>query len=238
MAGLGARPRELRSEVAQSAAIGENVALRYEGRGAISGDEAHPRLAWEAGSLEVEVTPERHVDLQVATPEGTATVVGTGFVVTRNALGTRVEVRHGVVAVACEDGRSAHLTQGQDLTCLPVRASGLLARARALQASGASPDVVLDTLDAGLRLADEGPLRGELAARRVETLAAAGRGQEALAAATALLAGSQDTRRSELLELAVGLAVEQHDCVQASALAEGAELPTELRKSVDGCAVE
>ena len=229
-------PRSLRAEAPIAGAIGQDVALRYAGRGEVTGDDTHPRLSWEAGSLEVEVTPGRHIDLQVQTPEGTATVVGTGFVVNRDALGTRVDVRHGVVAVSCQDGRAAHLTAGQSLTCMPVRASGLLARARALQASGASTDSVIDTLDAGLRLAESAPLRTEIAARRVEALATAGRKAEALAAAVALLAGADDTRRVELTELAVGLAVDQEDCEQARTLAEGATLSAELRAALDTCA--
>lgn len=227
--------RTLRAEAPVPAQIGEDVALRYAGRGTVAGDATHPRLHWEAGALEVEVTPGKNIDLQVETAEGTATVVGTGFVVNRDALGTRVDVRHGIVAVSCQDGRAAHLTAGQSLTCLPVRASGLLARARALAAAGASGEDVLDTLDAGLRIAESGPIRGELAARRIEALAAVGRHEEALAAASAWLAGGDEVRRDEVRALAVGLALDVHDCGQARTLADGATLAEPLASSLTAC---
>ncbi len=203
--------------------VGGDVSLVYTGRGALGGGVVRPRIAWEAGELAVEVVPERGVDLVVETPEGTATVVGTGFTVTRDALGTRIAVRHGTVAVRCRDGREARLGAEDALLCLPVRAAGMLARARALETAGADPADVLQALDAGLRLEpDGGPVRAELAARRIGTLAALGRDEEASAAADAWLASGETLRRDEVRALAARLALRRGDCPAAlAALAAG-----------------
>mgnify|MGYP003327532486 FL=1 len=76
-----------------------DVGLSFEGVGTIGGTEDAPRIAWESGTLNVEVTPEKGVRLAVATAEAEVRVVGTGFTVQRDRLGTRVQVRHGRVEV-------------------------------------------------------------------------------------------------------------------------------------------
>ncbi|MDP2312392.1 MAG: FecR domain-containing protein [Pseudomonadota bacterium] len=215
-----AEPVALTSSTPTLLPVGSDVALTYAGRGELVGGPARPRIAWESGELVVEVVPERGVDLVVETPEGTAAVVGTGFTVTRDALGTAVHVRHGTVAVRCHDGREARLGADQSIVCLPVRASGMMARAKALDDAGAAPSLVLDALDAGLRLhPDDGPIRAELAARRIRTLARLGRDDEA-AAAAAWLAGDEALRRDEVRGLATGLALRRDDCATALSLSE------------------
>lgn len=210
----------LAADTSTTVQVSDDVTLSYTGRGEVTTDGARPRVSWELGTLDVEVTPNRGVDLVIETPEATVRVIGTGFSVVRDALGSAVGVRHGVVAVRCGDGREGQLTAGQSMTCLPVRAAGMLARAKALIASGAPDGDVLVALDAGLRLDASGPVRAELAARRIRTLSALGRDEEAAAAASAWLAGDEVTRRAEVEDLAFAVAVRRGDCATATRLAK------------------
>jgi hypothetical protein len=213
--------------------VGGDVALLYAGRGALDGGAARPRITWEAGELTVEVVPERGVDLVVETPEGTASVVGTAFTVTRDALGTRIAVRRGTVAVQCRDGREARLGAERSLVCLPVRAAGMLARARALEAASAEAADVLEALDAGLRLDPEGgPVRAELAARRIRVLEALRRDDDAAAAADAWLASGETLRRDEVRALAIGLALRRRDCETATAVSASAPPPLDAGAAI------
>jgi ferric-dicitrate binding protein FerR (iron transport regulator) len=210
----------LAADTATTMQVSDDVALSYAGRGEVTTDGAHPRVSWELGTLDVEVTPNRGVDLVIETPEATVRVIGTGFTVARDALGSAVDVRHGIVAVRCGDGREGQLTAGQSMTCLPVRAAGMLARAKALAAGGAADADVLVALDAGLRLDASPPVRAELSARRIRTLSALGRDEEAAAAASAWLAGDETIRRAEVEDLAFAVAMRRADCATATRLAK------------------
>lgn len=204
-----------------SGALTEEVALQADGEGRAGGTRRQPRLEWESGRLGVEVTPDRGVALTVHTEEATVEVIGTGFEVRRDALGTAVVVRHGRVRVTCAAGGVTELTEGGRRTCVPVTAAGRLGRARALQARG---EAYAAEVEAALALPDAtGAVAHELRAVRLDALLAArDPGAFALAEALAAEAGprSLDAHRA-----AARLAA---DCAQArphlAALAEAGVL--------------
>lgn len=190
------------------------VALDFQGKGTLAGTAGAPRLAWDSGTLKVEVEPDRGIDLQVVTREAEVRVVGTGFSVTRDALGTAVAVAHGHVAVICADGGKSLLGTGESTTCAPTQPAALLGRARALAEQGAGPEDVLRAADQGLAAGATGAVASELVLVRVEALTRLGRAVEALAAAEAGLA-SDPARPLELRHLAVRNALASAGCVAA-----------------------
>ncbi len=210
--GVGA----LASEEAWAARQFEGVSLSYRGVGDVEGARKAPRIEWQRGVLNVEVTPDRGLDVQVQTREAEVRVVGTGFTVTRDALGTRVEVRHGVVETRCVGGEVQRLEQGDVVTCAPESAAGLLGRAQALRSGGAPGDEVLSAIAAGRARAGSGAVADELDALRVQVLADQGRPVEALAAARAALEGGATSRRAELIALSATLARPLGGCAMAA----------------------
>jgi len=189
----------------------EQVAFVAHGEGTASGTSRDVRVDWTSGTVRVEVTPHTGTSLAVVTPEALVEVVGTAFTVDRGALGTTVTVDHGAVRVACEDGWKGLLEPGTEHTCLPVTAAGFLARAEALLDAGGSADDVLDTLHRGLRLAGDGPVRGELLARRMHLRAATGDVEGALSDATGYLA-SPSGRTTDVERFAAWLALAERGC--------------------------
>ena len=148
----------------------EHVLLRVDGEGELRGDAEAPRIAWARGALVVEVTADRGVDLQVRTAEGTVAVVGTAFVVDRDARrGTRVTVRHGVVRVACLGVDTVALTDGQDVLC-PARAALLGAARKAARAADHRAAITAATR--GLAMGADDAVGGELLFVRLESLIA------------------------------------------------------------------
>lgn len=204
----------------RSQALTSGVALSFQGSGDVGGDSAHPRIDWERGVLNVEVVPGRGIDLQVRTREATVQVVGTGFSVTRDALGTQVHVLHGRVSVDCGGGDSVFLDPGDDHTCLPRSAAAMLGRARTLQARGASAGEVSAAVDRGLAQAGaegtSGAVIEELRVLRIESLAQAGRAADALAEADAYLTGPAPARAAEVLRLAGQLESQRSGCASAA----------------------
>jgi ferric-dicitrate binding protein FerR (iron transport regulator) len=161
-------PRSIEARLDAAATVttdaSPEVRLSYSGTGDVRGTRAAPVVHWEVGTLTAEVEPG--TPFVVETDEGTATVLGTRFTVVRDALGTTISVERGRVRVSCGD---IVLDPGQSRTCLPVRPSGWLARARALRRSDpkAAADAVLD----GLAISVPGdPVRGELLALHIELL--------------------------------------------------------------------
>jgi hypothetical protein len=217
-------PRDPRVEAVLTAAATSaptpEVHLAWDGEGALSGTRYAPRIAWSRGQVEVEVEPERDVDLVVETPEAMITVVGTVFTVTRDRLGTRVDVSRGTVDVVCQGLEPVRVTAGGSTTCLPVRGAELLGRARLLQAQGASGTDVLDTIERGLERQASGPIRSELLALEVAQLASAGRDREALDKADEYLASGDPLRRSDVRRLAARIALREHGCARALAYLE------------------
>ncbi|MEQ1501969.1 MAG: FecR domain-containing protein, partial [Myxococcota bacterium] len=92
---LGSRaPVAERIEAAPSP---DDVSLSLAGVGRIGGTDRAPVIAWESGSLTVEVRPDRTADLTITTPEATVRVAQAAVVVDRTHHETRVDVRDGAV---------------------------------------------------------------------------------------------------------------------------------------------
>lgn len=200
-----------------SEALSPDVSLNFQGTGAVAGDTRAPRIQWERGALTVEVTPQRGIDLVVATREAEVRVVGTGFTVSRDALGTHVAVLHGRVEVRCGAGEPRFLGGGETESCLPTSAAGLLGRARALQAAGAGPAAVLAAVEDGLdRTTSEGALRDELRVMRIALLGSLGRHGEALADAQGYLDRPSAPRSIEVFRMAAQLALADGGCAAAA----------------------
>jgi ferric-dicitrate binding protein FerR (iron transport regulator) len=175
------------------------VRLAVDGAGDVSGTERDVVVSWRAGTLGVDVQPDAGIALRVETPEGVARVVGTGFDVRREAFGTSVIVRHGIVEVACAGEVASRLVAGESRSCLPSTAAGLLGRARAQQRAGVAPDEVLVTLQAALDRSPDRHVRDELRVARIDVLVRAGRHRDALAEARAYVDDpGSSLRRSEI----------------------------------------
>jgi hypothetical protein len=143
--------------------------------------------------------------------------LGTGFSVHRDALGTQVDVRHGIVETQCGDGEVHRLEAGGSLLCMPRSPAGLLGRAGRLKEMGADPVSILTTIDRGVALVPDGdPVADELLAMRAETLVDAGRLGEALEVVRESVERGAGVRRSELVALGVRLASGQGGCAQAA----------------------
>lgn len=213
------------SETGWSSGHLPKVDLTYRGVGEVAGTDQAPRIAWQRGTLHVEVQPEQGIDLRVETREAEVRVVGTGFSVTRDALGTHVEVRHGRVETTCTGAEPVVLAAGETRDCLPQSAAGLLGRAHALSDRGEAAPRVLEAIDMGLAAAEGGnPAREELLALKFDVLAAAGRPEEALGAARALLESGSGLRRDEVIVSAARAAGSLGGCpASAPWLLESAE---------------
>jgi hypothetical protein len=196
------------------------VSLAYKGEGTLTGTERVPVIEWRSGTLRVEVEPGRGIRLRVRTAEGRIDVMGTGFTVVRDAMGTSVSVSHGRVAVACDDGTSFPLDMDETGTCLPTSPAALLGRALALVESGAPPDVVLASVDRGVAAGPAGAILAELEVVRMQVLAGSGRWDEAYAAAGRWLAGGAPERRTDVLHLSARYAMQAGGCAEARPVLE------------------
>ncbi len=193
------------------------VDLTYRGSGDVDGSDQAPRIDWQRGTLNVEVTPGLGLDVRVNTREAEVRVVGTGFTVTRDALGTRVEVRHGIVETSCVGESAVQLQQGDSVTCAPQSAAGLLGRAQALREARADAALVAQSLEAGLALTSlADPIGAELGAMQVQLYAEAGRNTEALESAHRLLSAGGSGREEELILLAGAVARASGGCAEAA----------------------
>jgi hypothetical protein len=200
--GTGPEPVDATLAATGSASLGAEVSATWEGRGVAAGSARALDIAWEVGRLELAVAPGRGVDLVVRTDEAEVRVVGTRFVVDRSAYGTAVEVTRGEVAVRCVDGADRSVRGGERVTCVPVRAHGLLRRARALQSDGAAADALV-AVDAALAdPALSAVLQDELLALRVALLTELGSFEDAVTSARAYLGLPHPTRAEEIARLA------------------------------------
>lgn len=216
----------------QAVAVSDDVHLAVQGRGRVTGDTRDVHVAWESGTIGVEVTPEQGIQLEVRTDEARVRVVGTGFDVTRDALGTSVSVSHGRVEVVCEGGDSAvFLGVGESRVCLPRTAGGMLGRARALQDQGAALSEQAAAVTAGIALAEPGPVLAELRGLNLDVLLRQGDNDGALALAERMLADGDPVRRGEALAVAARIHVLNGDCAGADAwlreLAAAGALPAD-----------
>lgn len=197
-------------------ALTADVQLSADGEGNARQADERIEIAWSHGELAVEVEPDRGVQLAVLTDEAKVSVVGTGFTVSRDALGTHVTVAHGRVEVDCAFGGSTLLVAEQTRTCLPRTAAGAMGRIRALQARGIGADVTLDEIDAALTRPDARDAAGnELGAMRVRALLGQGRDADALAATEHALRTWPGARDLELRRVAARLHVAAGDCAAA-----------------------
>jgi len=194
---------------------GGDVQLSWQGSGNLQGSDRKPEILWDKGDLSVEVTPERGIGLTVNTREALIEVIGTGFRVHRDALGTRIDVQHGRVRVQCEKGEERFLVADEQMTCLPISAAGMLARARFLQ-QNKQWDAILDTVEKGLKLAPpQGPVADELSVLQIEALDALGRSADVQAAAQAYLQGGTPARATDMRRFLVASFIGQSDCHSA-----------------------
>lgn len=201
----------------------DRMALAPAGEGRLAGTPEAPQVAWQQGTLQVEVTPERGTAFELTTREARVRVIGTAFEVTRDPLGTRVDVSRGKVEVTCLAGGVHVLGAAQTVTCWPLAAPGLLGRAQALEAAGAPAADVLATVEVALPTAT-GPFRDELSALRAEQLAALGRHAEALAEARTFLGRVPGgDRRTEVLAIAAAAALASEGCAGARPFLEDLE---------------
>lgn len=182
----------------------EGLDLRFEGHGMLTGSPSQPRIVWQAGTLHVDVDPAAGRAVSVTTGEASVAVVGTAFEVRRSALGTRVTVEHGTVSVRCKRGAAGELSDGATSFCLPASAAGMLARARVLQDQSNPPADVLKAADDGLGRDPAAAVREELRIVRIEALRDAGRVDEALTEARALVS-TADHRAAQVQELITAL---------------------------------
>lgn len=207
----------LQSEERWAARAFDGVALSYRGVGDVDGTDKAPRIEWQRGTLNVEVTPGRGLDVRISTREAEVRVVGTGFTVDRTALGTRVDVRHGLVETRCGDSTIKMLGEGDSIVCPPRSAAGLLGRAQALRDRGGAVDDVLASIASGVALSTpDDPFTDELLALQVRVLADAGRSAEALAVAERLIVSGGGARRGEVFSLAAELASSAGGCATAA----------------------
>ncbi len=191
------------------------VTLHYLGEGTLMGTRSAPRIQWQRGTLQVEVTPNRGIALTVETSEGEVAVVGTAFSVTRDVLGTAVRVSHGAVAVRCADGRSASVTAAGPFTCAPTTPAGLLARARAMGETPGNEQAVIEAAERGLAGGAPPAIRAELALVRAQALSVLSRHEEAYAVAREALGYDAGARQEDLLHVAVHAGWRSAGCVAA-----------------------
>lgn len=209
-------PAAALEEARAMALSGGRVQLSWEGSGTVEGTDQAPRIGWESGEISVEVEPDQGIGLEVRTREAQVRVIGTGFAVRRDALGTTVAVRHGTVEVTCAGSGAVRLTEGQSRSCLPVSAAGLLARARAQQGAGAPAADWLGSVEAGLKAPDGSPgIEGELRVLQLQALEAVGRIAEARAVAEDYVRQPRPARVEEVRRYAAMLALQQQDCAAA-----------------------
>jgi ferric-dicitrate binding protein FerR (iron transport regulator) len=210
-------------------ALTRDVRLSTDGEGVAHTRDRQIEIAWAHGTLGVEVEPERGVQLAVVTDEATVRVVGTGFTVLRDALGTRVAVSHGKVETDCAFGGPVLLVAGETRTCLPRTAVGAVGRIRALQAARIGPTDALAEIDAALARPDAiGAAANELGALRVGALLDLGRDADALLASEHVLTTAPGARDGDLHRVAARLHVAAGRCDAArphlAALAAAAAL--------------
>ncbi len=186
------------------------VELRFQGDGELVSAE---RIDWAEGVIEVDVEPQRGIELAVVTEEAEVRVVGTHFTVDRDSFGTRVDVDHGKVAVACADGRELMITGGESARCLRSAASGL-GWAMALGEAGSGPEVRLAAVELSLmQPGGSSAVVDELSALRAVLLEEAGRGEDARVAAQAVLARVE---RTDMREIAARQALASGSCEAAT----------------------
>lgn len=200
-----------------------DVSLEMHGDGQLAGTMDAPRVHWNAGTLDVVVTPHRGVQLEVLTPEAAVRVVGTAFTVARAEHATQVSVHAGTVRVTCEGEPERELSGNAALTCLPTDPLLLLQRLTELYAARAAPEVRLATAARARARAGAGSrLLPEILAHQTLAFADAGDDRAALGSAEAYLATRDPTRRDEMLSFAARTGYRLDGCSAVPALERAA----------------
>ncbi len=216
----------------------EGVRLTLSGTGQLGGTTAHPELDWSRGQVHVSVEPGSLDGLTVRTGEGEVRITGTVFSVDRTALGTRVSVERGSVAVACEMGDQHALQAGDEQVCLPTSAGGMLGRAQALEQAGAAAGDVLAALDAGLAMSAGPAVVTELQFRRAVVLRQQGDLSGAWQQVSTALANGGGVRRDALRRFAAEVALTIRDCSGAEPYLDTVVEDAVYQPLVDACSVE
>ncbi len=205
-------PAELESRALASSGgwteVLPGLSLQLDGEATLSGERSHPHVALMMGRLDIDLAPGTLAGLTIETREGRAEVLGTRFSVSRDPLGSHVQVDEGRVRVTCEHGGEvAVLPAGRSMLCWPTSAGGLLGRSRALQRQAAAPTAILETARRGLALIDESSsIQQELRFVRQQAAETAGLDDEALETALAYLAGPDGPRTVPMLTASARLA--------------------------------
>ena len=107
----------LESAQATTLAPTPELALVYQGSGAIAGSRQSPRIRWREGTLRLSLEPGAGVDLQVVFLE-------TPF--PDGPFGARCLAEHGVVAVPPAVANAVRRATGRHVDSLPVSAESIL----------------------------------------------------------------------------------------------------------------
>ena len=186
------------------------VHLAYHGGyGELGGTTLSPSIQWITGKLDVEVEPDRGIQLAVHTEEATVRVIGTRFTVERENAQTTVGVERGKVEVTCSDGERVQLTAGQQHRCASQSPNMLALRAKRLRDQGADPVEVLEVIHRGLDRAKQGNATwANLSVLHMLSVVDHGQPDQALEEAQHYLAAGHANRRDEVLRLALELSTE------------------------------
>ena len=219
-------PTELVSRVPVHAMLAPGVHASYQGHGRV--DVASPVLVHlNHGWIQLSVQADAKRPVSVQTEEAMVQVVGTLFTVTRDSMGTRVEVSHGTVIVTCSGQEPIALTAGGTRMCHPVAGASMLGRLNNLRDQGQPAERLLEEIEEALEVSDE-TLSHELEARRIQIFLDEGRNEEAAAAIDRTLERTK-LRRGQLLRIRAGLA---RTC--AERLRYLGQIPPEERLPADG----
>lgn len=193
-----------------------NIAFSDDGLGQLGGTSKSPVINWDHGRIELEVEPQKGINLIVRTQEANVKVVGTVFSVNRDMDGTEVEVEKGAVAVECKAGQSHLLHAGESCKCELVTAPGQLFRATKLRAQGAKPEQILSAIEVGLSSTVEGDLVwSNLQVLRMVTLNDMSRTETALELAQDYLDLGYELRREEVLRFIIRENLNSNGCSEA-----------------------
>lgn len=192
----------------------EHVQLSFSGQGSAQVEGKRHDLDWKQGRLSVSVTPLQDIELTVRTPEANISVVGTVFEVRRDTLGTTISVERGKVSVQCGTHAATLLTMGEEQTCLPTTAVGLLNRAQDLKHT--HPDDAIAAITMGLEQLDESSTDfDDLHYRAAEIHYENGRPEAALQSARSALSGGDGTYTVEAHSIAAHQALTLDSCSDA-----------------------
>lgn len=169
-----------------------------DGRGHLGGTSDEPAVDWDAGSVTLEGTGV------IRTREAVVTLVDQAITLERSVEGTRVDGAAEVTCLAPDAVDAA--------ACPPVSAAGRLALAEAREQAGDRPERILEIVDGGLALPDDGLAHAELRAAKVAVLHELGSHARLLAEARRVVDDNESTRVDEVARRAASVALAAADC--------------------------